>query len=162
MEIKSKKTGLAASLLVVAAQAQTMKLGQIKAELSKESNLEKFLRPNLDYEQQVTAVEKEARLYEKQNCSEAGDSLKVKEDLPKIKERGLDEFKSIKVMQRDLRDWNIKAFRESYYNDTAKKEDNGDFMVTDLEDGNICLSSKNGYQSLKFKSQSEPFSPWTT
>jgi len=75
---------------------------------------------------------------------------------------GQDNFKSIKVMQRDLRDWDVKAFREPYFNGNAKREDNDDFTVSDLGGGEICLSNSNGLESLKFKKQSEFFSTLTS
>ena len=78
-----------------------------------------------------------------------------------MKGTGQDEFKSIQVMQRDQRDWDVKAFRESHFNGTAKREDNDDFTVTDLGGGEICLSKSNGFESLKFKKQSEFFSTLT-
>ena len=64
---------------------------------------------------------------------------------------GQDNFKSIKVMKRDLRDWDVKAFREPYCYGNAKREDNDDFTVSDLGGGEICLSSSNSFESLKFK-----------
>jgi len=105
-----------------------------------------MLRPNLDYEQEDTVVEKRAKLFKHEDCSNDNKAIEIKKkDLEKMKNTGLEEFKSISVIKRDQRDWYIKAFRKSHYNGTSKNEDQDEFIETDLGDGTICLSSRNGY-----------------
>jgi len=51
-------------------------------------------------------------LHRREDCSSEGDSFEIDEDLYKMKDTGMKEFKSISLMRRELRDWYVKAFRE--------------------------------------------------
>ena len=146
------------SLLAVAVHSQSLQLGQISANLEVDKNI---FRPNLNYEQEDTQVPKLATLHKKEDCSFDGDSYEILEDLYKMEDTGMKEFKSISLMRRELRDWYVKAFREEYYNGNSKSEDASEFTVTDLNADKICLSSKNGYESIKIERQNTHFFPYT-
>ena len=70
---------------------------------------------------------------------------------------GMNKFKSIKVANRADRDWQIRAFRNKFFNDPVKSEDKGEFNVEVFDEENICLSSSNGFESLKFKVKNEQY-----
>ena len=78
-----------------------------------------------------------------------------------MEDTGMKEFKSISLMRRELRDWYVKAFREQFYNGNSKSEDASEFTVTELDADTICLSSKNGFESIKIKRQNALFFPYT-
>jgi len=78
-----------------------------------------------------------------------------------MEDTGMKEFKSISLMRRELRDWYVKAFREQYYNGNSKSEDADELTETELDADTICLSSKNGFESIKIKRQNALFFPYT-